>query len=86
MLVHHFFKATTWNFNTYAIVGGTTDSRMICVSGIDSVEEKEEIIKDLEMPKIVKICTIAAILARDNEKLEEIEEAWILRDKGFNSV
>jgi indole-3-glycerol phosphate synthase len=32
------------------------------------------------------ICTIANILAKDNKALEEVEEAWMCRDKGFNCV
>jgi len=60
--------------------------RIICVSGIESIEEKNEVVSDLEIPEGANICTIASILVRDNEELEEIQEAWILRDKGFNSV
>merc|ERR1719491_1536872 len=60
--------------------------RILCVSGILNPEEKANVVTDLEIPEGAKVCTVAAILARDNEELEEVEEAWILRDLGFNAV
>ena len=32
------------------------------------------------------VCTIATIMARNDKQLQEVEEAWMLRDKGFNAV
>lgn len=60
-------------------VGG----RILCIYGSgDDVDEKGSIIENLDS----NICTIGIIYARDNKELEEVEEAWMLRDKGFNSV
>eukprot|EP00558_Chaetoceros_sp_UNC1202_P010870 CAMPEP_0197243116 /NCGR_PEP_ID=MMETSP1429-20130617/8663_1 /TAXON_ID=49237 /ORGANISM="Chaetoceros sp., Strain UNC1202" /LENGTH=333 /DNA_ID=CAMNT_0042703269 /DNA_START=56 /DNA_END=1057 /DNA_ORIENTATION=+ len=61
-------------------------ARMISVAGVDDVEDKVAAITDLEIPEGAVVCTIANILANDNKALEEVEEAWICRDKGFTSV
>jgi len=61
-------------------------ARMIAVAGIDDVDEKVAVISDLNIPEGAQVLTIAHILANDNKALEEVEEAWICRDKGFNSV
>lgn len=61
-------------------------ARIISVVGVDDVDEKVAAITDLEIPEGAQVCTIANILANNNKALEEVEEAWVLRDKGFNSV
>lgn len=61
-------------------------ARIISVSNVDDVDEKVSVITDLDVPEGATICTIANILANDNKALEEVEEAWVLRDKGFTSV
>lgn len=61
-------------------------ARIISVVGVDDVDEKVAVVSDLNIPENAAICTIANILANDNKALEEVEEAWIFRDKGFNSV
>eukprot|EP00557_Chaetoceros_sp_GSL56_P005673 CAMPEP_0176498614 /NCGR_PEP_ID=MMETSP0200_2-20121128/12424_1 /TAXON_ID=947934 /ORGANISM="Chaetoceros sp., Strain GSL56" /LENGTH=377 /DNA_ID=CAMNT_0017896851 /DNA_START=94 /DNA_END=1227 /DNA_ORIENTATION=+ len=61
-------------------------ARMISVTGVDDVEDKVAVIADLVIPEGAQVCTIANILANDNKALEEVEEAWICRDKGFNCV
>lgn len=40
----------------------------------------------LTVPDGEAVCKIASILARDNKQLEEVEEAWVLRDAGFQAV
>jgi len=60
--------------------------RMICVSALNSPDEKFEVVDGLSAPNDEPICKIASILARDNKQLEEVEEAWVLRDKGFQAV
>jgi indole-3-glycerol phosphate synthase len=59
--------------------------RIISVTGVDDVEDKVAVISDLKIPEGAAICTIANILANDNKALEEVEEAWVCRDKGFNA-
>mmetsp|Transcript_5066 Transcript_5066/g.10816 ORF Transcript_5066/g.10816 Transcript_5066/m.10816 type:complete len:136 (+) Transcript_5066:3-410(+) len=59
---------------------------IICVAGVEGAEGKFEVIDGLEVPEGRTVCTIANILAKDNKALEEVEEAWICRDKGFNCV
>lgn len=61
-------------------------ARIIVVTGIDDAVEKAAIVNDLKIPKDAAVCTVASILANNNKALEEIEEAWLLRDKGFNAV
>jgi Indole-3-glycerol phosphate synthase len=61
-------------------------ARMISVTGLDDVEEKVAVITGLVIPEGAQVCTIANILANDNKALEEVEEAWVCRDKGFNCV
>lgn len=61
-------------------------ARIISVSGVDEVDEKVAVISDLNIPDGATICTIANILANDNKAMEEVEEAWVCRDKGFNAV
>ena len=61
-------------------------ARLISVIHVDGVDDKVAVIQDLVIPEGQKVCTIANILARNNKQLQEIEEAWALRDKGFNAV
>lgn len=59
---------------------------IISVCGVEGAEGKYSVIESLNIPEGRKVCTIANILAKDNKALEEVEEAWICRDKGFNCV
>ena len=61
-------------------------ARIVMVSGVDDIDEKIAVISDLNIPEGAAVCTIANILANDNKALEEVEEAWVCRDAGFNSV
>ncbi len=61
-------------------------ARIISVSGVDDVEEKVAVISNLNIPEGAAVCKIANIIPRDNKALEEVEEAWVCRDKGFNAV
>lgn len=61
--------------------------RILCVVGINDVDEKTDVVSGLDVgPGGEKICTVASIIARDDKALDEVEEAWVLRDKGFNAV
>lgn len=62
--------------------------RIVCVYGSEDIEEKASIIENLSTPEDdeSKICTVGIIYARDSQQMEEVEEAWMLRDKGFNAV
>ncbi|KAL7528718.1 hypothetical protein ACHAWF_002676 [Thalassiosira exigua] len=59
---------------------------IVSVVGVDGADGKYAVIESLQIPKGRKVCTVANILAKDNKALEEVEEAWICRDKGFNCV
>ena len=61
-------------------------ARLICVSGIEGVDSKVAVFDGVTAPNDEPICKIAAVLARDNKQLEEVEEVWMLRDKGFQAV
>ncbi len=61
-------------------------ARMISISGVDDVDDKVAAITNLEVPENAQVLKIANILANDNKALEEVEEAWVCRDKGFNAV
>lgn len=61
-------------------------ARIISVSGVDDVDERFAVIDGLNIPDSAAVCTIANILANDNKALEEVEEAWVCRDQGFNAV
>ena len=65
---------------------GATILYVLNAGETDSVDEKVDVVSDLNIPEGVAICTIANILANQNKALEEVEEAWICRDKGFNAV
>ena len=59
---------------------------MVAVVGVDGADDKFAVIEGLSIPEGRKVCTIANILAKDNKALEEVEEAWVCRDMGFNCV
>lgn len=61
-------------------------ARLILVNCLDEAEAKAAIVKDLIIPEGQQVCTLANILTRKNNQLQEVEDAWALRDKGFNSV
>jgi len=52
--------------------------------GVAAIDDKVAVVDDLQVPEGQQICTIASIMARNDNQLQEIEEAWALRDKGFN--
>lgn len=58
--------------------------RILSVVGIDGVDEKVAVIDSLSVPDGQQVCTIANILCKNDKELKEIEEAWAIRDKGFN--
>ncbi|KAK1742886.1 indole-3-glycerol phosphate synthase [Skeletonema marinoi] len=59
---------------------------IISVTGVDGSDNKFAVIESLSIPEGRNVCTIANILAKDNKALEEVEEAWMCRDAGFNCV
>ena len=61
-------------------------ARILKVVNVEGADDKVAVIQGLEIPEGQQVCTIANILARDNKQMEEIEEAWICRDKGYNCV
>lgn len=76
------------NVGTKEEAQGAVDAgaSIIGVTGVDGADNKFAVIESLDIPEGRKVCTIANILAKDNKALEEVEEAWICRDKGFNCV
>lgn len=59
-------------------------AKMISVVNVEGVDDKQKVIQNLEVPEGRTVTTIANILHRGNKGLEEVEEAWACRDKGFN--
>ena len=59
-------------------------ARMISVVNVDGVDGKVAVVDGLNIPEGQQVCTIANILAKNDKQLQEIEEAWAIRDKGFN--
>ena len=59
---------------------------IISVTGVSGSDAKFAVIESLSIPEGRNVCTIANILAKDNKALEEVEEAWMCRDLGFNCV
>ncbi len=72
---------------------------IVCVSGtVDGAESKRDVASPILLPPPAAsssapgvgggtpVCVIASVLARGNKALEEVEEAWTLRDYGFHSV
>eukprot|EP00590_Aulacoseira_subarctica_P007664 CAMPEP_0172416128 /NCGR_PEP_ID=MMETSP1064-20121228/2561_1 /TAXON_ID=202472 /ORGANISM="Aulacoseira subarctica , Strain CCAP 1002/5" /LENGTH=341 /DNA_ID=CAMNT_0013153537 /DNA_START=217 /DNA_END=1242 /DNA_ORIENTATION=- len=58
----------------------------IILANAFAAPDKVDMVADLNVPEGETICKIASIIARDNKQLEEIEEAWFLRDAGFQAV
>lgn len=61
-------------------------ARMIMVANVEGIDEKADCIDDLHVPDGQQVTTIAMIDAYLDKGLQEIEEAWACRDKGFNAV
>lgn len=59
---------------------------IVSVTGLDGANDKFAVIESLSIPEGRSVCTVANILAKDNKALEEVEEAWMCRDLGFNCV
>jgi indole-3-glycerol phosphate synthase len=59
-------------------------ANMISVINVDGADAKIELLKGLKLPDERTITTIANIAARMDKGLEEVEEAWAVRDKGYN--
>ena len=57
---------------------------IISVVQADGVDAKLEVIQDLNIPEGRTVTTIANIMARMDKGLQEVEEAWACRDKGFH--
>ena len=79
---------TIVNVGTAEEAQGAVDAgaSMISVVGVDGADDKYSVIENLVVPPGRQVCTIANILAKDNKAMEEVEEAWMCRDKGFNCV
>jgi len=63
-------------------VGG----RMIMVPPLEDMDERYGIVSSLNIPDGAQVCTISNISTNDNKALEEVEEVWVCRDRGFNAV
>ena len=58
-------------------------ARILSVVNVDGIADKVKVIEGLNVPEGQQVCKIANILAKNNKQLTEIEEAWAVRDKGF---
>ena len=61
-------------------------ANIISVVGVNGADSKYQVISSLSIPEDRTVCTIANISAKGNKALEEVEEAWMCRDAGFNCV
>lgn len=59
-------------------------ARLISVIHVDGIDGKLGVVNGLVIPEGQQVCKIANILAKNDKQLQEIEEAWAVRDKGFN--
>ena len=59
---------------------------MISVINVAEMDEKVAILEGLQVPEGRTVTTISNIMARMDKGLEEVEEAWASRDKGFNAA
>lgn len=57
-------------------------ARMIMVNA-NGIDDKVAVVEGLVIPEGQQVCKIASILAKNDKNLQEIEEAWAIRDKGF---
>jgi len=57
---------------------------IISVINVDGADAKVELLQGLTLPEDRIITTIANIAARMDKGLEEVEEAWAVRDKGYS--
>lgn len=75
--------AVTSNEEAQTAIDAGAKIVLVSVAGI---EEKVACIADLNMPEDRKVIFVGNIFAKNDKGLEEIEEAWGCRDKGFNAV
>jgi indole-3-glycerol phosphate synthase len=61
-------------------------ANMIMVTNVDGADAKQDVICDLAIPENRRVTTIANIRAYNDNQWLEVEEAWAIRDKGFNCV
>ena len=72
-----------------AVDAGATIIMTTVSSSIDGLSPKERfaMIEDLSSSNYdTPICKIANIISRDDKALQEVEDAWICRDSGFQAV
>jgi indole-3-glycerol phosphate synthase len=60
-------------------------ARMLLINA-DGLDAKLDILNTVSDLNPDAVCTIANIVAKPNNQLSEIEEAWTCRDQGFNCV
>ena len=58
-------------------------ARILSIVNVDGIDDKVACIDSLIVPDGQSVCKIANIQAKNNKQLTEIEEAWAVRDKGF---
>lgn len=61
-------------------------ARMLSILHLGTVEDMVAAVDGLVIPEGQQVCKIANILANNDQQLQEIEDAWSVRDQGFNSV
>jgi len=59
-------------------------ARILSVIHVDGIDNKVAVISNLNIPENAQVAMIANVMAKKNKQLQEIEEAWGLRDKGFH--
>lgn len=60
-------------------------ARILSIIHVEGVDGMISIAKNLIIPEGQQVCTIAnLLLTQDNKDVKEVEQAWAVRDKGFN--
>ena len=61
-------------------------ARIVSIVNLDSTDELAAAIDGLQVPEGEQVCTIAVPKPYNDKALQEVEDAWVCRDKGFNCV
>lgn len=71
-----------------AVDAGATILMVTVSTSLEELSPKERgaALDSLNVPEGTQICRIAHIVSRDDKGLQEVEDAWICRDNGFQAI
>lgn len=61
-------------------------ARIISVIHLDDDDSFSAAVDSIQLPEGATLCTIANVFSRSKNDVQEIQQAWSLRDRGFNCV